>query len=101
MLFAAAHSPTRASLLVDRWGLKLSRFCARSRYVPRWSSSGKAEDQRARRRRRCSHNNQSDVSQLRSDSSDFQIGLVRDPTEVFDGSQARRASCLVLVVISA
>ena len=47
------------------------------------------------------HNVQSEASQLRSDSSDRQMGLVRDPAEVPGGSTARRAASFVRVLISA
>jgi hypothetical protein len=56
---------------------------------------------RARCCRHGPHNVQSDASQLRSDSSDRQTGLVRDSAEVPGGSTARRAASLVLVLISA
>jgi hypothetical protein len=47
------------------------------------------------------HNDQSEASQLRRDSSDRQMGLARGSAEVAGGSTARRASCLVRVLISA
>jgi hypothetical protein len=47
------------------------------------------------------HNGQSDSSQLRRFWSDRQIGVLRCPSEVVGGSQARRAASFVLVLISA
>ncbi len=46
------------------------------------------------------HNDQSEASQLRSDSSERQAGLVGGPAEVPGGSHARSAACFVLVLIS-
>src|ERR1019366_330458 len=47
------------------------------------------------------HNDQSDDSQLSSDSSDRQAGRGRDPAEVSGGSVVRSACIFALVLISA
>jgi hypothetical protein len=64
----------------------------------RWRSEPGDLGDRGRHR---PHNDQSEASQLRSDSSDRQITLVRDAAEVPGGSTARRAASFVLVLISA
>jgi DNA-binding CsgD family transcriptional regulator len=64
----------------------------------RWRSVPGGLGDRGRHR---PHNDQSEASQLRRDSSDCQIGLARGSAEVSGGSTSRRASCLVLVLISA
>src|SRR5579875_2227216 len=51
--------------------------------------------------RRRPHNAYSEVSQLRSDSSERQMGLEWDVTEVPGGSHALRAACFVFVFTSA
>jgi transposase len=51
--------------------------------------------------RRRSHNAYSEVSQLRSDSSERQMGLAWDPFEVLGGSHALRAACFAFVFTSA
>jgi len=78
--------------------LRLSGFCARPDYVaggrvPKLAS-GVHQPNRP-------HNNQSEASHLRRDSSVLQIGLVWDAPEVPGGSLARSASSFVFVLISA
>ena len=67
-----------------------------------WPAAAGANDGRgrtARWRRFRAHNAQSEVSQLRRDSSERQVGRVRGPTESSIGSLARSAAILAFVLI--
>ena len=91
-------------------GARSGRFCSREQNhssVPvsvmcpgrcsrRWSGRLRGSQWSGR-----AHNDQSDASQFITVSSVLQIGVVRDPSEASNGSVARSAASLVLVLISA